>query len=253
LPSAEISATRMSTETVALEVVWAAGSTKTLGRGVAVGGGVSTAVAIAVNAGVAVAVPIAVADGVPVGSGVDTSVALAVAGGTIVGAAVAIVVASAVGVAESAVAVGSGVLIAVAAVVAVALTIGVAGRVVAVGVSVLGGVSVTVGEMIVIEPFAVVGATGRPAVSAKVTRASISSDLPAATVPNLRAVRTPRPLGPGPSPAVLQPNVTLPGAAASASKRGAEQTTVRPVEPRNRSFSTLMNVRSEGSHISVKS
>ena len=192
----------------------------------------ATAVAVAVNVGVAVAVPVAVADG----SGVDVGVALAVAVGVgvLLGAAVAVAVATGV-------------------TVAVAVAVGVAGSAVAVGVSVLGGVSVAVGEMTVIAPFAVVAATGTPAVSARVTRASISSDLPEATVPNLRAVRTPRPLGPGPSPAVLQPNVMPSNAAADTSRRGAEQTTVRPVEPRNPSLLMLTNVRSEGSHVRVNS
>ena len=201
---------------------------KTFGSGVAVGVvvGLAVPVAVAVNVGVAIAVPVAVA------------VAVAVLLGTAV-----------------AVAVGAGVrvLVAVAAVVAVALAVGVAGSAVAVGVSVLGGVSVAVGETKVIAPFAVVGATGRPAVSDRVTRANVSSDLPVATVPNLRAVSTPRPLGPGPSPVVLQPNVMLSNATATTSTLGAEQTTVRPVEPTNASLLMLMNVSSEASHVSVKS
>ena len=209
-------------------------------------------VGLAVNVGVAVAVPVAVADGVPVANGVGVGVALAVADGiaVAVNVSVGVLLGAAVAVAVAA---GVRVLVTVAAIVAVALAVGVAGSAVAVGVSVLGGVSVALGEMTVIVPFAVAGTTGKPAVLARVTRASVSSDLPAATVPNLRAVRTPRPLGPGPSPVVAHPNVMLSDAATAASKRGAEQTTVRPVEPRNSSCSALMNVRSEGFHVNVNS
>jgi len=143
--------------------------------------------------------------------------------------------------------VGVGVIVGVAVLVGVDVNVGV-GVAVLVGVDVKVGVGVAVGEMNVIEPFAVVGTAGEPAVLLRATPDSVNADVPSATVENWIVVSTPGPFGPAPAPVVEQPNVT-----SLAPSTGGGQVTLRPVEPRKAPLFALTNESTAASQVRVKS
>jgi len=89
-----------------------------------------------------------------------------------------------------------------------------------------------------------------PLTSVRTTPESVSSDLPAAMVLNLIVARTPSPLAPVP-PAEEHLNVRLPATAVSALRSGAEQATLRSVEPKKRPLLMLRNARWVLSQVNV--
>jgi len=236
----------MSIDAVAAEVVCEGGSTNTLGTGVGVAVFVAVAVAVAVAVLVGVAVLVAVGVSVAVAVGVGVTVKVGVAVGVKVGVAVLVSVAVAVAVAVGVVvAVNVGVAVFVAVGVAVWVGVGVG---VAVAVSVNVGVMVAVGALNVSEPWLMVIDSGDPPVSSRTTLESVSVVVPSCSVAKSIVVRMPSPLGPGSTPVVEQPKVTL-----LAPVVGAGQSTVRPVDPRKVPLVALTNERTLASHVSVKS
>ena len=195
--------------------------TATLAGGSGVGVTVEVTVVVAVGVGVAVAAA--------VGVGVIVSVAVLVN----VGVDVAVLVA-----------VGVGVLVKVAVNVAVLVAAAV-GVLVNVGVGVAVLVAVAVGDTNVPAPFVVVAGIGELAVSLS-EALSASTELPSATVAKRTLARTPSPLAPPKPPVEEQPKVKL-----AVVVVGGRQVTVRPVDPRNGPFVTLVNDSTLGSHVSA--
>ena len=115
---------------------------------------------------------------------------------------------------------------------------------VGVGVAVL--VAVAVGDTNVTAPFVVVAGMGELAVSLS-DALSASGELPSATVAKRTVARMLSPLGPPKPPVEEQPKVKL-----LAVIVGGRQVTVRPVEPRNGPFVTLVNDSTVESHVSVR-
>ncbi len=140
------------------------------------------------------------------------------------------------------VAVGVFVNVGVGVAVLVAVEVGV---LVIVGVVVAVLVGVAVGATYVTVPSVFVAGMGEVAVS--VSDALNASDvLPSALAANRTVARMPSPLGPPKPPVVEQPKVKLLTVTV-----GGRQETVRPVEPRNGPFVTLVNANTVESQVSV--
>ena len=119
---------------------------------------------------------------------------------------------------------------------------------VGVPVAVAVAVGVAVGDTKVSEPLVVVRVMDPADVLVNTTPERMSGDVPSATVANWTVARMPVSLGPSATPVVVQLNVTE-----MAVVVGAEQFTVRPVEPRNVPLETLVKERTALSQVSVKS
>ena len=156
---------------------------------------------------------------------------------------VTVVVAVGVGVAVAA-AVGVGVIVKVAVNVAVLVAVGV-GVLVKVAVDVAVLVAVAVGATNVTDPSVLVAGIGELEVSLS-DALSASGELPSATVAKRTVARMPVPLAPPKPPVEEQPKVKL-----AVVVVGGRQVTVRPVDPRNGPFVTLVNDSTLGSHVSA--
>ena len=207
--------------------------TATLACGSGVGVTVEVTVVVAVGVGVAVAAAVGV--GVIVKVAVNVAVRVAVGVGVLVKVAVDVAVLVAVAV---------GVLVNVGVDVAVLVAVAV-GEFVTVGTGVAVLVAVAVGATNVTDPSVLVAGIGELEVSLS-DALSASGELPSATVAKRTVARMPVPLAPPKPPVEEQPKVKL-----AVVVVGGRQVTVRPVDPRNGPFVTLVNDSTLGSHVSA--